>query len=551
MEKYTSGDKATKIIRRQSQLESIRSTFEQQWQEIVEQIGTSPNNFNDNINVPGVKTTQKVFDSTAAQAATKFVAALSSTLTPRSQLWHTLSPTNPNLDEIKEVQVYCDRIRTLLFAVRYDEEANFESQINECYDSLGKYGTACLFVDDNPGKGIVYKSIPLSQTYVAENSSGKIDTVYRKFRYTAYAAYDAWGDAVSDKIKTALETSPDTEFYFIHAVYPNEDYQDNKRDSFKFYSCYVEVESKQIISEGGYRTMPYSVSRYYTEPNETYGRSPAMIVLPDIKTLNRLSKSNTKNTEKLADPVLLANDDAIINGFNLQPGAINYGAVTADGRPMVIPLQTGSQIQVGIEREEQLRQAINEAFLVTLFMALVETKNMTATEVQYRAQEKGQQLAPVMGRQQSELLGPMIERELDILSQYDLLPPMPEVLQQLGAEIQIKYTAPLNSLMRASEAIGITNALQAAAGLAQFDPTALQIFDIPGCLREIADINGVPAKLVKSPEEVEAMKQAQAQEAQLQQILQAAPVVAQTSKDFAQAQQAATAAGPASSLGVA
>ena len=41
-----------------------------------------------------------------------------------------------------------------------------------------------------------------------------------------------------------------------------------------------------MLDEGGYRTFPYAISRYVTAPGETYGRSPAMLALPSIKTLN-------------------------------------------------------------------------------------------------------------------------------------------------------------------------------------------------------------------------------------------------------------------------
>lgn len=553
MQKQNDGalDRANRIIKRQSQLESNRSTFEQQWQEIDEQIGTSPSYWHNNINTPGKKTTDKVFDTTAAQANQRFVAALSSTLTPRSQKWHGLKAPVPQLDEDKEVNVYLDSVTNILFAVRYDPAANFESQINECYSSLGKYGTACMFIDDEVGKGIRYKSIPLSQIYIAENSAGIVDTVFRKFRYTAYQAVDAWGkDKVSEKILLALDKNPEQEFDFIHAVYPNEDYLPGKAGRFKFYSCYIERETRHVISEGGYRTMPYAVSRYITEPNEIYGRSPAMLVLPEIKTLNRARKAVLQGAEKIVNPPLLAHDDLLADGLNTQPGGINYGAIGEDGRLLIQPLQTGARVDIGVDQINQMRQAINDAFLVTLFQILVEDRTMTATEVEYRQQEKGQMLAPTMGRQQAELLAPMIERELDILSMYGILPPMPEVILQFGGAIEIKYDAPLNKIMRSPEAIAILNTLQTAAGIAQFDPSVLQMFDIEEAMRTIAEIRGVPAKIIKSTEEIAAMKAAQAQQQQLQQVLQAAPIAAQTAKDFAQAQQAATSAGPAANLGV-
>lgn len=545
-------DIVSNIIKRQSSLESLRSTWEQHWFEIDELVAPSPNYFHGNNPTPGRKLSSKIFDVTATQALNRCVAALSSTLTPRSQRWHKLSISMSEISENHNVQLYLDAVNDVLFKVRYNPQNNFASQIDECYRSLAKFGTACLLIDDELGTNIRYKSIHLSEIFISENSSGIIDTVYRKFKYTARQAVDAWGEEnLPDKIVNSNKDNPDTEFWFVHAVCPNVDYDNKKLDNFPYKSCYVAIEGKHLISEGGYRTMPYVVSRWATEANEMYGRSPAMDVLPEIKTLNRARKAIINNTEKIVDPVLLAHDHAALNGISLQAGAINYGGVGDDGRPLIVPLQTGARVDIGVDQINQMREAINDAFLVTLFQILVqENRQQTATEVEYRQQEKGEMLAPTMGRQQSELLSPMIERELDILSVAGMLPQMPDELLQLGGNVEITYEAPLNKIMRSGEAVAILNTLQTAAGLAQFDPTILELFDIEEAMRVLSDIRGVPAKVMRSKEDIAAMKEQQAQQAQLQQLLQAAPIAASSAKDFAQAQQVASAAGPGQSVGM-
>lgn len=534
-----------KIIKRQQYLENTRSTWESHWREIDDYVAPSPNYFNGNIPVPGVKVNDKVFDDTATLALDRFTAAMSSTLTPRSQTWHALSPSLPSLDDDQDTKIWCEQVTEILFSVRYAPKANFQSQIDECYRSQGKYGTACLFVDDELGKGIRYKSIHLSEIYIAENAVGIVDTVFRKFEYTASQAVDAWGyDNVPQSIQEASENSPDKCFWFIHAVYKDDEYEEGKRDSFKFKSCYVHLDSKTLISEGGYRTFPYMVARYITSPQEQYGRSPAMTVLAEIKTLNRARKAVLKGAELAVMPPLLAQEDGALNAFNMTPGAINYGAVDDQGRPTVIPLQFGQRVDIGVDQLNQMRTTINDAFLVTLFQILVQTPQMTATEAMYRQQEKGALLAPTMGRQQTELLGPMIERELDILSAAGVLPPMPQALLDAGSHVEIEYQAPLNKAQRSDEGIAIMNTLQAAASMAQFDPTILQIFNMDVAMRKLADINGMPAEIVKSPEQIAMEKAQAAQQQQLQQILQAAPAIGSTAKDLASAQQMSTAAGP-------
>ena len=111
-------------------------------------------------------------------------------------------------------------------------------------------------------------------------------------------------------------------------------------------------------------------------------------------------------------------------------------------------------------------EVINDAFLVTLFQILVDAPQMTATEAMLRAQEKGALLAPTMGRQQSEFLGPLIEREIDILSRAGALPPMPDALVKAGGMVEVEYQSPLNRAQRSEEGVAILRTLESLAPLA-------------------------------------------------------------------------------------
>jgi hypothetical protein len=144
-----------------------------------------------------------------------------------------------------------------------------------------------------------------------------------------------------------------------------------------------------------------------------------------------------------------------------------------------------------------------------------------------------------MGRQQSEMLGPMIEREIDILARSGLLPEMPDELREAGGEVDIEYISPLNRAQRAEEGVAILRTLESVTGLAQFDPEVLMVFDPKKIARELADINGVPAKVLRSDEEIFAIKDQQAQQAQLEQLLQAAPIVANSAKTLTETAQLA------------
>jgi hypothetical protein len=156
---------------------------------------------------------------------------------------------------------------------------------------------------------------------------------------------------------------------------------------------------------------------------------------------------------------MLAFDDGIVDGFSLKSGAINAGGVNRDGRPLVHALPTGN-LAAGDKMMELERAHIQDAFLTTLFQILTDLPQATATEVIELVREKGVLLSPTMGRQQSEYLGPAIDRELDVLAQQRLLPPMPPALREAGGKYKTRYDSPLSRAQRAEEASGFLRMLE-------------------------------------------------------------------------------------------
>jgi hypothetical protein len=541
--------RADDILRRHDQMRALRSNWESLWQEVADRVWPQMSDFTGK-RANGEKRTEKIFDSTAPLALEKFAAAIHSLLTPDNQQWHKLTTTDKHLREVHSVKQYLEDVTEILFAVRRSPFSNFASQANECYKSLGAFGTMGMMVEDVPGKGIRYKSVHLSELHVTENQHGKIDTVHRKFEYSARQAVEAFGlDKLPAKIKEAYEKKDEAaRFEFIHAVEPNRKIDPRRIDraGMKFSSCYVSVEGRQVVEEGGYRTFPYPVSRYSTNPREVYGRGPAMLVLADIKMLNEMEKTTLRAGHLAVDPPLLLFEDGALQGFKMRPRALNFGGVDEQGRALVQPLQTGANLPWAQELSDGKRKLVNDAFLVSLFQILVETPQITATEAMLRAQEKGQLLAPTMGRQQAEFLGPVIERELDILSMADILPDMPQEMIEAGGDYDIEYTSPLARLLRSEDGIAILRTFEQLAPMAQLDPGVYDVFDTDALPRELAEINGVPAKVLRDPDAVKKLKEQKQQAAAMQSMLQAAPVAASAAKDMA---TAAATAGQVPQLG--
>ncbi len=544
-QKEKADETASKVIKEFQSRSGSRFNFETQWQEITERmVPLSNRNFNafNQFVTKGEKRTIEIFDSTACTALNRFGAILDSLLTPRNQTWHRLMPDQPALYKSRDVRLYFEEANRLLFKYRYAPKANFASNNYQNYKSLGAYGTGSVFVDElYKEAGLRYKNIHLSQMFFAENHQGIIDDAVRYFPMTAIQAWQKWGDQVPQPIKDAAKSKPDQEFYFIHCTKTRED-ADPFLKTYKgmpYVSYYVSMTGTCLLSEGGFNSFPYAISRYEQADNEIYGRSPAMEVLPAVKTLNEQKKTILKQGHRALDPVLLTHDDGIIDGFSLRPGAMNAGGVTADGRPLVHALPVGD-IQVGEKMLDDERKVINDAFLINIFQILVETPTMTATEVLERTREKGILLAPTIGRQQSEYLGPMIERELDILSRQGVLPPMPQELLEARGHYNIMYDSPLSRAQRAEEAAGVSRTIEQAINVAAQtqDPSILDHFNFDVIVPQLADINGVPESWLNDPKKIADLRNGRAQAQQAQQATQALPGTAAMVKSIAVAKKA-------------
>ena len=201
----------------------------------------------------------------------------------------------------------------------------------------------------------------------------------------------------------------------------------------------------------------------------------------------------------------------------------------------VIPMNTGGRIELGLDMMEQRRQTINDSFLITLFQILVDTPGMTATEATFRAQEKGALLAPTAGRQQSEYLGPLINREINILSRQGLLPDMPPELIEAEGEYEIQYVSPLARAQRAEEGVGILRTLESIQPLAAVDPGVFDNFDTDQITRTLADINGMPTNVLAPEEQRDQIRAQRAQKAQAAEAIQGMQGVAGAAKDGAAA----------------
>ena len=535
------GDAQT-ILERLKTLKGMRSNFDDLWDQVKRLVLPDGGEFIQKT-TPGEKRTRDIYEMTAALANEKFKAALEAFLTPRTSRWHTLKASDDDLNKVPRVKQFFEESADVLFKLRNAPNARFYGQVNEFYGSLGPYGNACLFVDEVERGGIRYRNTHIGQAWIETNFMDVVDTVYFEYELTAKAAVQKWEDKAPDTARTALEASPFHKHKYLHVVRPNAEFDPERVDAagMRFEAFDVGCDDQVVIDTGGYQEFPYIWSRYTVNPAEMYGRGPGMLVLPDIQTLQEMEKVFLRSGHKVADPPLLvANDGVLGRGrkkIRIAPGGINMGGVDSQGRQLIQPLQTGARLDITHEMQERKREVIEEAFLGKFFDVLARDRvQMTATEVLERAKEKGQLLTPLVGRQQAEFLGPLIEREMGIAQRQGRLPEMPGELLEAEGEYEIEYESVATQMQRSDDVAAFQRLIEIAQPFIEVNPQVLAVIKEEEALRHFADVLGVPSKILNTEQEMRQVHDAQAQALQEQQLREDVPVAASAVRDIAQAQ---------------
>ena len=521
------------LLKEHSRLAGRRAPVEGEWQEIADRCWPARADIQ-RTGSPTARRYEQLYDSISQLALSRFAAVLEHVLTPHEETWHELGPSvrTPSFAAAR----YLEDLRDQLFEVRYRPDAGFSAALFEAYLSLGCFGAGCVYVDDLPGKGIGYRAIPMPELFIGEDARGRVDRVHRAYRLTVDQARGAFGALPS----TLAARKEHDELELLHVVRPRQDSDPSRPGAahLPWASFHILRNPATVLRVSGYRGLPYIVARYMQTSGNPYGVGPARLALADIKVVNKIGKTLLNAANRSVEPPLLAADHNLPPPI-LTPNAINAGWLGPDGRPLLQPLQAGQRLEIGEEMARQRRDAVSAAFLGDFFKTLVQNPSMTATQVMQLAGERAAQLSPFVGRMQMELLGPLIEREVELLAAAGALPKLPSELEAHGGAYAIKYRSPFTRAQTAQEGAAILRTIEGIAPLAQIDPTVMDVFDPEAVARRLAEVNGVPASVLRSPDAMKALAERRAQQQQAEQLLKAAPVAA----DAARTLQGANGAG--------
>ncbi len=443
----------------------------------------------------------RLLDGTATDSARMLASALMSGMTPANAQWLNLdSESLPD-----DAAAWLSTCATLVWENIH--AANFDAEGYEANLDVVCAGWFALYIDeDREEGGFSFQQWPLAQCYVTSTRrDGIVDTIYRRYQLTAEQAIKEFGaDKVSKKIRDAAAKKPDDKFEFLHCIFPRENYVVNARlaKNLRFASYNVEVSGKLIVRESGYHEFPCCVPRWMKIPGTPYGIGPVYDALPDCKELNE-----TKRMEKAAQDLAIAGmwiaeDDGVLNPRTVKVGPRRI--IVANSTESMKPLLTGADFNVAFTAEERLQASIRKIMMADQLQPQ-DGPAMTATEVHVRVALIRQLLGPVYGRFQAEYLQPLVERCFGLAYRAGVFPPAPDSLQ--NANFNVRYISPLARAQQLENVTAIERLGANVANLAQVSPDVTDLVDTDEATRVIADALGVPAKVIRSSDAVEQLRQ--------------------------------------------
>ncbi len=481
-----SSDTLTDVINRYRQARERRSSWEAHWQECYDyalpQRGGMATNERS-----GKKKTDKLFDGTAPDGVDQLAASLLSQLTPPWAQWFGLAAgTDVPVDRHADFTAELERSVSILQS--HFDRSNFAVEMHQCYLDLVTAGTASLlFEEAAPGEPSAFRftAVPLSQVVLEEGPDGRLDTTFRQSGMTGSQISSRFPDAeLPQEIISRTEKNPEARIPVIEAVF--------RKGAGYSYMAVLEPGAGQPgeaarLAQGEFEMSPFINFRWLKAPGESYGRSPVMKVLPDIKTANKVVELILKNASIAVTGIWQADDDGVLNPatIKLVPGTIIPKAVGSAG---LTPLEAPGRFDISESVLQNLRSGIRRGLMVD-HLGQINSPKMTATEILERSAEMTRVLGATYGRLQSELLNPLVSRAIAILERRGEIPNT----RIDGRMVDLQYKSPLARYQARQDAQSTLLWLDAIRGLG---PQALETVDQAATARWLGKAFGVPGNLI-------------------------------------------------------
>ena len=527
-------EQTAKWLKNYEKLKDQRSsTWDTIWQEISEHCFPRKAGIIHKDYTPNNQRDARLYDITALDSLERAVAGYMGWSTPKSTPWFSFSPIRQlsNNENVKNWLAECTRL-----GAEYIANSNYYSQRHEYLFDLWGLGTACMFVSVDDRNQTRFEKLKPGTYVFTTDHNGMANCLYREFELTHGQAEAKFGE---ENLPMCVKECKDIakRFTFIHIVKERD--SDSRQDGAgftpaqrkKFGSYYVEKESKKLVQEGGFDSFPFTVGRFLTwdgiDPamSGDWGYGPGFSVLPESRQMNFMAKMMDVSIEKQVFPPLMV-PDTYEGTLKTSARAINPYP-SSMGPEAIMPLQVTGNLEWGMERMRQRGDLIKRRFHLDMFqmfsMNAANNREMTAFEASQLAGEKLEAISPAFDRDTTEHIQPMMQRLFGLWAENGMLPPPPEEAVMMVGPNLVQIPDPVvtmtNRLALALQALSLRSAdaqIQKVLAIAPVVPDIVDTVNFDFYATEGARLMGCDPKLLRKPEEIQAIRQQRAEMQQAQ-----------------------------------
>lgn len=509
------------------------------WKELSEYINPTRGHFDGQPNRGNMIDHQKVLDGYATLACETLAAGLLSGMTSPARPWFKLAVDDFLMDAIPDIRAWLDEVEKGILRVL--GQSNIYQSLYGIYKELGTFATGCMAVLSDPISVVRAHSFTAGEYALGLDGTGRVGTFSREYWMSVNQLVNTFGlENCSNQVQADWNQNKRNNWYPVkHLIAKNRNQVEGAigNAGMGYHSLYWDAghSSNKFLGQRGFKLFPILAPRWETvTTHQVYGKGPGWHSLGDIKQLQKTADDKLKLQEKLHNPPVTADSD-IEGNPNLIPGGVTKTSPNTPEGGVRPAYTVPDALSSFIEMENHLKENIDKFYFVNLFHMLMnmDKTNMTATEIAERQQEKIMMMGPILHRLQEELLDPLINLVFNIMYEQRMLPPPPLELE--GADLKIRY---ISILAQAQEAIGvqqINRVLATILPISERAPSILDNFDMDELAKQVNEMEGAPAKIIRDPEEVAEMREQRQQIEGAQEMAEIGKVGADAGKALAEA----------------
>lgn len=467
----------------------------------------------------GLEINENILDPTATFAARICSGGLMSGLCSPSRPWFKIIPAMRGVTIDDEARIWLDAVEDIVYTVL--ARSNFYNAFSQECEDIVIYGTAVNIIYEDE-KDIIRCYTPcVGEYYLGSGATMRVDCLNRAFVMTIAQMVDFFGlDNCPPDIQKLWKEKGGaltTERLVAHSIEPNFAVGSGVgrvKGDFAWREVYwvYGAGGKFPLAIRGYMEAPFSASRWSTQSNDAYGRSPGMDILPDVMQLQVETARKAEGIEKGIRPPLIAQSSLKNYPSSQLPGHVTYLDDISPGKGMRSIYDQQFELQYISTDLALIQQRIKAGLYNDLFLAILQGSDdrETATSVRAKVVEKMQIIGPVVEGLISESLQPKLRRIFAILKRKGMIPPPPKSLQNVPMDID--FVSVLALAQKAASTTGIEGLVKMSLELAQIKPEVLDNIDSDEMIQEYNNLLGNKQKILKGPKSVAQIRQQRQQE---------------------------------------